>query len=214
MPAWRAGLLRTHIIWHLVCIIEAYNDQPAHKDHGASDAYRGCPGLSSHHQEPDAIRHPRDTEAAADAFRFSHDDDRPLAVSLVEEKGASSWLTCHPILRYGFALSKVEFRDGLCLRYGCTPSRLPSTCLCEKPLTVAHALSCPFGGFTSIRHNEVRDILASSLMWHTMCWSSPTFSQSPVSDSTCDPPRPRIKLAWTWLPAGFGEVDLSALFLM
>ena len=51
----------------------------------------------------------------------------------------------------------------LCLRYGWTPSRLPSTSLCEKPLTVAHALSCPFGRFPSIRHNEVRDILASSL---------------------------------------------------
>ena len=68
-----------------------------------------------------------------------------------------------PISRHGFALSKAEFRDGLCHRYGWTPSRLPSTCLCEKPLTFAHALSCPFGGFPSIRHNEVRDILASSL---------------------------------------------------
>ena len=57
----------------------------------------------------------------------------------------------------------LEFRDGLCLRYGWIPSRLPSTCLCEKPLIVAHALSCPFGGFPSIRHNEVRDTLASSL---------------------------------------------------
>ena len=77
--------------------------------------------------------------------------------------GASSWLTCRPIARHGFALSKGEFRDGLCLRYGWTPSRLPTTCVCEKAFTTAHALSCPFGGFPSIRHNEVRDILASSL---------------------------------------------------
>ena len=100
-------------------------------------------------------------KAAVDAFRVSH-DDWALAISLAE-KGASSWLTCRPISRHGFALSKAEFRDGLCLRYGWTPSRLPSTCLCEKPFTVAHALSCPFGGFPSIRHNEVRDTLASSL---------------------------------------------------
>ena len=101
-------------------------------------------------------------KAAVDAFRVSH-DDWALAISLAEEKGASSWLTCRPISCHGFALPKAEFRDGLCLRYGWTPSRLPSTCLCEKPFTVAHALSCPFGGFPSIRHNEVRDTLASSL---------------------------------------------------
>ena len=70
---------------------------------------------------------------------------------------------CCPILRHGFALSKAEFWNGLCLRYGWTPSQLPSTCLCQKPLTIALALSCPFGGFPSIPHNEVRDVLASSL---------------------------------------------------
>ena len=94
-------------------------------------------------------------------------------------------------------------------------AQLPSTCLCEKPFTVAHALSCPFGGFPSIRHNEVRNTLASSLkrVAHNVS-SSPTSNQSQESDSTCDLPPPRIKLAWTWSPAGFGEVDLSALFLM
>ena len=101
-------------------------------------------------------------KAAADAFRVSH-DDRALAISVAEEKGASIWLTYRPILRHGFALSKAEFRDGLCLRYDWTPSRLPSACLCAKPLTVAHTLSFPFGGFPSIRHNELRHILASSL---------------------------------------------------
>eukprot|EP00117_Sycon_ciliatum_P041466 scpid91328/ scgid3400/ len=99
---------------------------------------------------------------AADTFRTEH-SELDLAISLAEEKGASSWLTCRPIARHGFALSKGEFRDGLCLRYGWTPSRLPTTCVCEKAFTTAHALSCPFGGFPSIRHNEVRDILASSL---------------------------------------------------
>ena len=50
-------------------------------------------------------------KAAVDAFRVSH-DDWALAISLAEEKGASSWLTCRPISRHGFALSKAEFRDG------------------------------------------------------------------------------------------------------
>ena len=51
-------------------------------------------------------------KAAVDAFRISH-DDWELAISLAEEKSASSWLTCRPISRHGFALSKAEFRDGL-----------------------------------------------------------------------------------------------------
>ena len=38
--------------------------------------------------------------------------------------------------------------------------QLPSHCLCEKPLNVEHALSCPTGGFPIIHHNEIRDITA------------------------------------------------------
>ena len=29
-------------------------------------------------------------------------------------------------------------------------------------MSVEHALSCPFGGFPSIRHNELRDIISPS----------------------------------------------------
>ena len=35
---------------------------------------------------------------------------------------------------------------------------IPSTCTCGKSFTVEHALSCPLGGFPSIRHNEIRDL--------------------------------------------------------
>ena len=59
---------------------------------------------------------------------------------------------------HGFALHKGAFRDALCLRYGWRPPLLPSQCICGKSFTVEHALSCPFGGFPTIRHNEVRDI--------------------------------------------------------
>jgi len=51
--------------------------------------------------------------------------------------------------------------DALCLRYGWQPS----SCVCGKPITVhvEHAFSCPFGGFPSIRHNELWDITATLL---------------------------------------------------
>lgn len=82
------------------------------------------------------------------------------AVEIAQEKGASTWLTALPISEHGFALRKGAFCDAFCLRYGWRPPLLPSQCVCDKCFTVEHALSCPFGGFNTIRHNEVRDITA------------------------------------------------------
>ena len=76
------------------------------------------------------------------------------------EKGASTWLATLPIAEHGFALHKQAFRDALCLRYGWHPSHLPAKCVCGMQFSIEHAMSCPRGGFPSIRHNEVRDITA------------------------------------------------------
>ena len=47
----------------------------------------------------------------------------------------------------GFIKGRLrEFWDGLCLRYGWTPARVPSHCSCGQEATVAHSLSCPYGG--------------------------------------------------------------------
>ena len=43
------------------------------------------------------------------------------------------------------------------------PSRTPTSCVCGANFTVEHVLSCPHGGFPSIRHNEIRDITANLL---------------------------------------------------
>ena len=83
------------------------------------------------------------------------------AVDVSSEKRASSWLSALPIAEHGFALHKGAFKDALCLRYGWHPPRLPSHCVCGNQFNVEHALSCPRGGFPSIRHNEIRDITAS-----------------------------------------------------
>ena len=84
-----------------------------------------------------------------------------LAMNLAQEKGASSWLTALPLEEHGFTLHKSAFRDAMALRYGWTPSQIPSHCVCGQSFTVQHALSCPRGGFPSIRHNELRDLTAS-----------------------------------------------------
>ena len=49
-------------------------------------------------------------------------------------------------------------------------STLPSHCVCGQHFTVEHALSCPRGGFPSIRHNEIRNITADlmSEVCHTV----------------------------------------------
>ena len=82
-------------------------------------------------------------------------------MDLAKEKGGSSWLEALPIQEHQFNLSRKEFRDGL--RYGWTPDRLPSTCICGSAFDVAHAMSCPTGGLPSIRQNEMRDLLALTM---------------------------------------------------
>ena len=61
---------------------------------------------------------------------------------------------------HGYHLSKSEFRDAICLRYSWSLDRLPARCVCGAGFTIEHALSCPCGGYPSLRHNEVRDLLA------------------------------------------------------
>jgi len=71
-------------------------------------------------------------------------------------------VSCH-FQRIAFALHKGAFHDSLALRYGWTPERLPSKCICGTSFFIKHALSCAKGGFPSIRHNEVRDLTATLL---------------------------------------------------
>ena len=81
----------------------------------------------------------------------------------VSEKGASSWLTALPIQEFGFCLYKQAFRDALCVRYGWQLERLPSHCACGEAQSLNHALSCSKGAMPSIRHNQIRDLLARFL---------------------------------------------------
>ena len=71
-------------------------------------------------------------------------------MEIASEKGASSWLTVLPIQEYGYRLHKGSFRDVLCM----------TTCVCHNAFSVEHCLSCPNGGYTIFRHNELRDVTA------------------------------------------------------
>ena len=91
--------------------------------------------------------------------------DRPLARRMDElsRKGPSSWLTALPLKEHGFHLSKQEFRDGLALRYDWPLLDVPTKCACGVLFSTAHAMCCPRGGFPTIRHNEVRDMVGELL---------------------------------------------------
>ena len=68
-----------------------------------------------------------------------------------------------PIQEHNFHLHKSSFRDALYLRYGWELTGLPTSCVCGKSFTVDHCLSCPHGGYTITRHNELRNITANLL---------------------------------------------------
>ena len=53
--------------------------------------------------------------------------------------------------------------NALALRYNWPPLHSPSTCACGQNFSVEHALSCPKGGFTITRHNEIRDLTSHLL---------------------------------------------------
>ena len=84
-------------------------------------------------------------------------------VELASEKGASNWLSVLPVEEHGFHLSKGDFRDALCMRYGWMLPNLPSKCVCGSAFNVDHAMVCAKGGFPTLRHNEIRDITADLL---------------------------------------------------
>ena len=101
-------------------------------------------------------------------FRSTQSKEEQKRLDASIEVGASSWLSALPIKDQGFYLDKQTFWDALFIRYGIQLPRLPPKCVCGIQFTTEHALSCPKGGFISMRHNEVRDLTAELLheVWY------------------------------------------------
>jgi len=83
----------------------------------------------------------------------------------ISEKGASSFLTCLPLEKLRFHLTRQEFHDAMSVRYNMpiVGDPRPETCCCGERNTIEHALSCKKGGYVSLRHNRVRDYIAGEL---------------------------------------------------
>ena len=82
-------------------------------------------------------------------------------IQLAPEKEASSWLKAFPLSKHGFELTKTEFRDGIALRYTWEAKNTAAICPCGKEFSLTHALHCASGGYTYLRHNEIRDVFAN-----------------------------------------------------
>ncbi len=82
-------------------------------------------------------------------------------LSIAREKGASSWVSAAPSYDHNTVLSKGDFIDAVYIRYGWSLPNMPDVCVCGATFDVQHALDCMRGGYRTIQHNEVRDVLAS-----------------------------------------------------
>ena len=85
-------------------------------------------------------------------------DEQKRLNELNREQGTSSWLSTIRLSEEGYDLTKQIFWDLICIRYGWTLTRIPSSCECGNKFDVQHALSCKKGGFVSLRHNHIRNI--------------------------------------------------------
>ena len=81
-------------------------------------------------------------------------------MELAQVKGASSWLTTRPLKEHNFALHKRALHDVLALR---SVKDVPSHCTFGATFSIEHELSCPSGGITILRHNDIRDFTANVL---------------------------------------------------
>ena len=99
----------------------------------------------------------------------------------------------------GLTLHKIAFRDALALRYGFVPANTHTSCACGAAFSVEHALSCPKGGFPSIRHNEIRDYTfqKSAIMFQ---WSL-IYNPSQVSFPPLSQPTSRMVLDLMYVAA-------------
>ena len=70
-------------------------------------------------------------------------EEGTYALNLASEKSSSSWLNALPFERYGFNLTKGEFRDGICFRYSWEPINTPAKCPCSQKFSMAQALHYP-----------------------------------------------------------------------
>ena len=91
------------------------------------------------------------------------DENQRHLSNIAQEKGVSNCLKAYPISDQEYHLNKQQFWDCVYLRYGWRLINIPSTCSCRSKMTIQHAMSRKKGGFSTIRHNDLRDLITNLL---------------------------------------------------
>jgi hypothetical protein len=102
-------------------------------------------------------------KAKYEALYAAASPEMKLCLKVACEKGASSWITAVPSYDHHTVLHKGDFVDAIYMRYGWTIPDLPLVCACGENFSVQHSLDCLLGGYRTIQHNEVRDVLAQAM---------------------------------------------------
>ena len=119
--------------------------------------------------------------------------------------GTLSWLSALPIKAIGYALNKQEFTDAICMRYGWMDGERHTHSLCLwETNSVDHSLICKLGGYTSMRHNSVRD--SEAQIMREVCrdvQTEPTLllineNDYQIKVITADNARLDISARWLW----------------
>ena len=127
----------------------------------------GCHVVDAQHlAKSDVIASKRQAaEERATSVCDSLPSDMKRIISLLSEKGASSWFSALLVEEHSFALHKGAFRDALFLHYGWLPSGLPVHCVCGQGFSVDHAcFELSNWGYPTLRHNELCDFTAEILL--------------------------------------------------
>jgi hypothetical protein len=120
-------------------------------------------------EEQKAIRNMQDVDidfqntAKADSIMAKSSPELKRAIEIARQKGASSWVTAMPTEEHDTVLHKRDFVDAVYIRYAWAILDLPERCVCGKHFDVQHSLDCMVGGFRTLQHNEVRDLVADCL---------------------------------------------------
>ena len=76
-------------------------------------------------------------------------------------KRSSGLDECFPAEWIRNSIKQTEFRDGRSLRYSWNPENVPLSCPRGEIFSLTLALHSPRGGYTIVRHNEMRDTFAN-----------------------------------------------------
>ncbi len=92
------------------------------------------------------------------AMQKSNHGPRELRPTIHIEAREEERLNALPIGKHGLWLTKSEFRDALCFRYGWDFQKVPSACACGSPYFLSLALHCLKGRYPVITQNKIRDL--------------------------------------------------------